>query len=258
MIRRLNYTGRRKIQRSSVTVRLVRLRDDDYAFTVEADLAGYRFPPQASVYVEAYNAVAYQRYEFGTVADIRQPADTRLDQLTATGLPKFRLKIVDRSEHHGRLLGVADKLIPLRPEEDEARKQSLLAVDFRDLGERVWRLDLDDWPVLELNNRIEDIGEIARSGYTFLGLVYPEVVRRILHEIIVEQELTDPEFDDSEWQTLWLRYACRLPGVEAPPEGNSDEARQAKADWIERAVAVFCVEKQARWRFQMDIPQGVA
>ncbi|OGA43853.1 MAG: hypothetical protein A3G26_05425 [Betaproteobacteria bacterium RIFCSPLOWO2_12_FULL_65_110] len=253
MIRRLNYTGRKKIARSNVTVRLLPAGGGHYAFEIGFDLRGYGFPDDATVFVEVYNSASYMRFAFGTVAERRDPGDVRLLDITSRPLPKFRLKVVDQSERHGLLLGVADKLIPLRPKEDIANKQSLLPVDFCDLGEVIWRLDLSDWPVLELNNNIDAIGEVARSGDSFLALVYPEVVRRILHEILIEQDLGDPEFDDSEWTSLWLRYVCSLPGVSEPPSGASEEARARSVDWIDGAVQAFCRSKMARRRFESSI-----
>lgn len=253
MIRRLNYTGRKKISRSKVTVRLSAAGSGVYAFNIDFDLSGYEFPPDAKVFVEAYNSASYMRFPFGTVAARHEPKDVRLLDVTARPLPKFRLKVVDQSERYSLLLGVADKLIPLRPQEELSNKQSLLPVDFSDLGDQVWRLDLSDWPVLELNSRIDSIAEVARSGDSFLGLVYPEVVRQILHEIVIGQEQTDPGFDDSEWTSLWLRYVCALPGMSEPPEGASEEARTRREDWIEDAVQAFCRTREARRRFEAAI-----
>jgi hypothetical protein len=253
MIRRLNYTGRKKIPRSRITVRLIALDEGPYAFTAEFDLSGFNFPNDADVFIEAYNIGSYMRFPFGTVGQRRDPTDTRLVDISSRPLPKFRLKVVDQRKRHGLLLGVADKLIPLRPQEDMANKQSLLPVDFCDLGDRVWKLDLSDWPVLELNNRIDGIGEAARSGESFLGLVYPEILRQILNEIVIVQDETDPGFDDSEWTSLWLRYVCSLPSVSEPPSGASEEARARRIEWIEDAVAAFCRSRQARQRFAAAI-----
>jgi hypothetical protein len=256
MIRRLNYTGRRKISRSRVNIRLQPGADGLYSFDVDFDLTGFGFPEESSVFVEAYNATSYMRFAFGTLGRRRDPPDSRLRDITPRPLPKFRLKVVDRTERHGRLLGVADKLIPLRPDEEPANKQSLLPVDFVDLGERVWRLELSDWPVLELNKRVEGIGEMARSGDAFLALVYPEAIRRILHDIVVEQDLTDIDFDDTEWTCLWLRYICQLPGVGAPPAGSSEDARGRKQEWIDEAVQAFCRSRQARQRFKAAVARS--
>ena len=65
-----------------------------------------------------------------------------------------------------------------------------------------------------------------------------------------EQEVTDPGFDDSEWTSLWLRYACSLPGVETPPAGASEAARTQRMEWIEHAVHAFCHSRQARRRLE--------
>ncbi len=246
MIRRLNYTGRRSIGRSRVTIRLLPTAEGPAAFSAEYDLDGLKFPLEARVYIEAYNATSYMRFDFGTVAHGRVPDDTRLVDITPRPLPKFRLKVVDEAERHGLLLGVADKLIPLRPGEDQHNKQSLLPVDFVDLGERIWRLDLSDWPVLELNKRIESIAEAARASGAFLGLLYPEVLRRILHEGVVTDAQTDPDAGDDDWTTLWLRYACSLPGVEAPPAAASAEASALREEWVENAVQAFCRARDVR------------
>lgn len=246
MIRRLNYTGRRKIPRRRITVRLIDAADDHYAFQVQFDLTDMGFPADAQVFIEAYNSVSWMRFDFGTIGAPCDPNDLRLLDVTRHPLPKFRLKIVDRSKDRGRLLGVADKLVPLRPEEDETHRQSLLPVEFCDLGDAVWELDASDWPVLALNHRIEGIGEAARAGDDFLGLVYPEVVRNILRAIVVEQQQFDPDFDDSEWTCLWLRYVCQFSGVGPPPGGYSDAAQSERMDWIEDVVRAFCHARQTR------------
>src|SRR5690606_22836033 len=97
VIRRLNHTGRRNIARSAVTIRLLEERDGERAFTAEYDLSGMRFPDDARVYIEAYNTDSYMRFAFGTVAEPQVPKDTRLVDITARPLPKFRLKVVDET-----------------------------------------------------------------------------------------------------------------------------------------------------------------
>jgi hypothetical protein len=236
-----------------VTIRIVSLSDGEPSFTADYDLKGMRFPRDARVYIEAYNSDSYMRFDFGSVGEPTVPRDTRLAEITARPLAKFRLKVVDDRDQVGLLLGVADKIVPLRPDESLEHKQSLLPVDFRDLGERVWRLDLSDWPVLELNNRIEGIAEAARSSGGFLGLLYPEVLRRILHEAVIEQQVTDPDFDDSDWTCLWLRYACSMPGVSAPSSGANRQQEELLEEWIEEAVQAFCRTRHARARLEAAV-----
>lgn len=251
MIRRLNYTGRKKIPRSRIAIRLVEGPRGVALFTADYDLSGFDFAHDASVYIEAYNPHSYMRFAFGAVGVPAEPDDTRLVDMTARPLPKFRLKVVDERERHGLLLGVADKLIPLRPDEDLENRQSLLPVEFCDLGDRAWKLELGDWPVLELNHRVEGIAEAARSGGSFLGLVYPEVIRALLHDIVIEQGQTDPEFDDDDWTSLWLRYALTLPGIGPPPSGAGATSR--RVEWVEDTVQAFCRSRQARLRLAAAI-----
>jgi hypothetical protein len=252
MIRRLNYTGRRRIPRSRVVVRLLPAEDDVWSFAAEFDLTEFQLPPESSVFIEAYNATSYMRFDFGSVGNTIAPDDLRLTEITPQPLPQFRLKIVDRHQRHGRLLAVADRVIALRPDE-ESDKQSLLPVEFRDLGDLIWRLDIADWPVLELNERIEELSEIARSADWFLGLVYPEIVRQILHAAIFDFDQTDPDFDDSEWTCLWLRYVCGFPGVDNPPGGETDDARSRQREWIDGAVQAFGRARGTRQRFAQVI-----
>jgi hypothetical protein len=253
MIRRLNYTGRKSIPRSRVTIRIVPMPSGEHAFTADYDLAGMRFARDARVYIEAYNADSYMRFDFGSIGNPVVPRDTRLTEITARPLAKFRLKVVDETEQVGLLRGVADKIVPLRPDENLEQKQSLLPVDFRDLGERVWRLDLSDWPVLELNNRVDDIAEAARSSGSFLGILYPEVLRRILYEAVIVQEVTDPELNDDDWTCLWLRYACSIPSVSAPPAAPGSRQTELLEEWIEDVVHAFCRSRHARARLEAAV-----
>lgn len=249
MIRRLNFTGRRTIPRSRVTVRLRPGTGGRYDFSILYDLAGLGFADDASVLVEAYNAVSYMRFDFGTVGRRQEPRSLRLSEVSPHPLPKFRLKVVDRGVRTGLLLGVADRIVALRDEQDVSERQPLLPVDFCDLGDRIWRLDLSDWPVLELNQRVEGIVDEVRSGDDFLALVFPEVVRQVLRNIVIEQEQTDPDLDDSDWTCLWLRYVCALPGMRRPPESLSASARADLDAWVEDAVQAFCRQREVRRRY---------
>jgi hypothetical protein len=253
MIRRLNYTGRRTISRAHVTVRLIPGTDGVPTFTAQYDIAEFKFPGEARVYIEAYNSNSYRRFNFGTVGAPEVPNDTRLLDVTPRPLPRFRLKVVDETTRHGLLLGVADKVVPLRSDDDLQNRLSLLPVEFVDLGERVWRLDLSDSPVLELNHRIDNISEAARSSGSFLGLLYPEVLRRVLHRIVVEDQETDPNADEDDWQTQWLRFACAVPGIEPPPADASADAAGDREEWVEAAVRAFCQTHEARRRTESAV-----
>ena len=114
-------------------------------------------------------------------------------------------------------------------------------VEFsEDLGDQVWKLDLTgDWPAIQVNNQMSSIKEIAKSDEAFIALVYPEIVRQILNEIIESDQL-DPEIDEDEWYSLWINFVSSLPGVGSPPTGREANIKNDQKDWIESAVRGFC------------------
>ena len=157
-----------------------------------------------------------------------------LERFSDTIIPLFRVKVVDRTSTHGRILAALDKIRPESVDNEPAGSHALLFVEYDDLGNTIWRLDLDgDWPVLKLNQKAEDVGLLAASDPRFFALVYPEVFRRVLGRILIEDEHTDPDCDD-DWPSLWLKLARHLPGMDAPPATVADQEA-----WIDRATEAF-------------------
>ena len=247
MIRKFNYTGRRKIKRSSVRIDILRSGMGERSFNVSLTLEDLNLPPAAHVYVEAYHRSGYQRYDFGSVGNRKMPVDRRLDRFPDTVIPLFRVKVVDKSSTHGRILAALDKVRPETVEDIPSGSQSLLYVEYEDLGDSIWQLDLEgDWPVLKLNRRIDEIPLIASSDARFLALVYPEILRQVLRRIINDDEHTDPDCDD-DWPSLWLKLACTLPGMSPLPAGLKGD----QAEWIEKAVGAFCGNRGLLEKFNL-------
>ncbi len=235
MIRKFNYTGRKKIKRSHVGIDILRDNDGRRFFNLRLQLEEMALPENAHVYVEAYHRTAYQRFDCGTVGRRRIPTDRRLTSFSDKAVPLFRVKVVDRSGTHGKILAALDQIRPERVDELPAGGHSLLFVEYEDLGHTIWVLDLDgNWPVLRLNSRAEDISLVASSDNRFLALVYPEVLRRILTRVLIQDDHSDPDCDD-DWPSLWLKLACTLPGMTPPPPiGRNDQEA-----WIDQAVETF-------------------
>jgi hypothetical protein len=235
MIRKFNYTGRKKIRRSDVRIDLLRDDEDRRYFNIHLRLEDLELPQTAQVYVEAYHRSGYQRYTFGTLGELRIPADRTLGSISAAVTPLFRVKVVDKTGTHGRILAAVDKIRPASKDNQPADSRSLLFVEYDDLGNTVWQLDLEgDWPVLRLNRTVDEISLIASSDNRFLSLVYPEVLRQILTRILIEDEHTDPDCDD-DWPSLWLKLAATLPGMSVPFQTS----RAGRRAWIENAVEAF-------------------
>jgi hypothetical protein len=251
MIRKFNYTGRKKIKRSNIRIDLVRDGSGQRFFNSFLKLDDLELPSNAHVYVEAYHRSGYQRFEFGTIDDRKIPADRNLKNISESAIPLFRVKVVDRSTSHGRILAAVDRVRPENIDNVPASSQSLLFVEYDDLGNKIWQLDLEgDWPVLKLNQFVEEISLIASSDNRFLSLVYPEVFRQILKRIIIEDEHTDPECDD-DWPSLWLQLACFLPGMNIPPQTSKPDQQS----WIEKAVESFCANYNMLEKFNKSLQE---
>lgn len=249
MIRKLNYTGRKKIRRSQVHIEIVADENGSRFFNLRFRLEDLTLPSNARVYVEAYHRAGYRRFDYGAIGNPKRPKDRRLDAIPKSAAPLFRIKVVDRTGTHGRILASLEKIRPEGVESAPAGSRSLLFVEYENLGNKIWSIDLDgDWPVLKLNRNAEEIGLVAGSDPAFLSLVYPEVLRQILHRIILEDQHTDPDCDD-DWPSLWLKLACNLPGVDAPPPHRKSDQQV----WIDSAVEAFCAKADILEKFNQSL-----
>jgi hypothetical protein len=245
MIRKLNYTGRKKIPLPRVSFRLVperaRLR-----FDATLTLHGLELPGDADVCVEAYHGTSYMRFPCGKVGRIVIPEHRLLDQIEPGSVPLFRVMV----SKDGRIIAAADKIVPRSSEEQPTDKLSLLPVEFRDLGESVWKLDFTAGrPMLQLNSAIDNIRDVARRDSTFLSLVYPEVIRQVLRYILLQEGYEDAGCDEDDWQSHWLRFAQSLPGIAPPSSAEYFVTLQDREDWIEEVVMAFCQKWKVKERF---------
>ena len=249
MIRRFNYTGRKKIPRSRVSISLHEAPGKALAFDASVNLEGLPLPATGSLLVEAYRRAYFRRFSCGTAGTPKFPKNCVLEGLDSDALVLFRVKAVDRK---GRIFAVADKINPSRTGEEPANRQFLLPVDFEDLGNTIWQLDLEgDIPILQLNKSLENIREIARSDSFFLSLIYPEVVRQVLHKIVVEDDYTDADADgEDDWMSGWLKFAIEMLGRRVlPPSGGSEPIIQEKLKWIDDVVEAFSSKHQVLEKF---------
>lgn len=256
MIRKFNYTGRKKIPRKQVEIRIV-ADDDAISFDCQLDLAGLNLPPDAQVVVEAYTRFAFQRFPFGTVNDIRAPGDTRLGMFEGNPNVRYRVKVMDRSTAHGRLVAVADRLSAMGDDEDTGDRRPLLPVEYSDLGDQIWQIDTEgDEPVLLLNQEIDGISGAAQGDEAFLSLVYPAAVREVLRYVLIECGHDDDETADDDPNTLWIRFAMRFNRGQRPPSVAGDDYGPLFG-WIEEVVDGFATELKARERYAGSLGSAV-
>lgn len=260
MIRKLNFTDRKKISASRIPVTLN--GQDNYPLSfdialVDLALPEFGFPKDASVFVEAYKRTAYSRFAFGTVGGIIIPRNRKLVRMEPGVIPLFRVKIVDATSGQGRILGLADKISPRGIDIGTQDRIPLLHVEVSEnLKDQIWRLDLSsEWPVLELNSQVDSIKEIAKSDTHFLSLVYPNIVRQVLNNII-DEHLDSVNEEEEDWPSHWVKFVSSLPGVSSLPTENSSEVKQEQEDWVEEAVAAFSQKLKLLENYQKLIESG--
>jgi hypothetical protein len=199
--------------------------------------------PSARVFIEAYYRTSFMRFDCGSVEAFAPPSDRRLTDIDGTVI-HFRVKVVDNATNEHRIVAVADDIVVSEEKPETGGRMPLLPVNFSEsLGQQAWRIAFEPaGPVLELNNRIDNVKDVARHDAAFFALVYPAAVRQILTQILLVEE-HDPHEDGDEWWSLWLRWAGQFA---ATLPNDVDEA----PFWIDDVVATFCTRQSLldRWR----------
>lgn len=243
MLRRFNYTNRKKIPKENIEILLKSVGNKTY-FSATLIKEGLKFPGDARVYIEPNYGPDYLRFDFGKFENLIQPNDTDISELKkVSDKIFFRIKIVDETEEEGLLLGYAD-IYNIGDDDAPKGKESILPVNAVKMEtNEIWRMNFnasDSIPILEINNAIEGIREIAKGDRIFIGLVYPAAVRQIFEHIAFE--LKDFEIEGDTWNSKWMKFSYLILGVSNIPNNSDDE--QECEEWIDAVVKAFCVRNK--------------
>ncbi|MYC32140.1 MAG: hypothetical protein F4X64_03055 [Chloroflexi bacterium] len=231
MIRRFNFTERKRIEEERVQIEVLDSRSvGPSSFIATLNFDGMELPPDAPVTIEAYRGRAAIRFRWGTVGMPRPPLDRLLANMPDN--PSFRVKVV-APDGSGTLLAMANRIRPKR----EEHHGSLIWLEARDdLGKEVWNLDFGEGnPTLRINKDIPGIESAVQGDNAFRGLVMPEVLRAVLvRALIVDDE--DME-DAGDWNDLlaFVRSFHDTPLV----TNSGDDEHSVRMTWIDAAVAAF-------------------
>lgn len=232
--RRLNSTGRKRITRDRVLIELAPPLDT-FTFpsaTVKIDLSELGLDPNARVVLEAYFRSSSMRFPCGTVASLVIPSRLTLTDIDRGGAIQFRLLVV-ASDDSGRILASAEGLKPLQKSETPDR-QPLLPLRETDIGEELWRIDLNDrnGPWLVINSRVPGLASKLRSEPLIQGLILPHALREVLRNLPSEGE----DEGDYDWGDDWRKF---LEQLDIPTEADDASDDEALNEWVEDAVDRF-------------------
>ncbi|MCZ2103415.1 MAG: hypothetical protein LC137_03455 [Burkholderiales bacterium] len=235
---RINSTGRKRIHREHVRIRLNEAgASQPPTFTADIQLpADLRLDPSAKIYVEPYVKSSSMRFDFGTVGQITPPANCVLSDIDAGAAVLFRVKVVDETEEIGRILASANGIRPENDADGDDRRP-LLPVRSANLGEEIWRLDVDKdaGPTLVVNSRVPDLIEALKRDVYLQGAIYPEVVWRLVREVFGRDN--DSE-EDGHWVMDWKAWIASQLGREiAEYEVEDAEALELLADEVAASFA---------------------
>jgi len=247
VIRRYNYTGRKAVSRADAQVFIT---EEPLRFDAQLNLDGYKLPPDAKVFVEAYRQTNWMRFDFGMVSAVKPPGDCRLLNFDTREGVLFRLKVSATALPEGRLLAEADQISPVdRAEAGNEKRDPLLPIKPEDLAEEVFRVDFEesDRPILKVNKTFGDWRALVRHP-AFVCFALPQALREILSRILWIEKHYETD-DDANWRDRWLRFASSLPGSSQPPEGEDEQDRFD--DWVNDAVAAFARMRGLKNRFNL-------
>jgi len=218
MKRTINHTGRRKLERREVNVRLEERPNQVPTFNVDFFLETKNLPSDAVIVIEAYNRNTLQRFSFGTVGKIEKPDSRILDKVDPTGAPLFRVRIIDETEKVGRLIASVEGLKP-ESDETEDQRSSIITLACRPLGSQTWIVNIpaDAKPELVINNSIPDAMHQLKNNPLFQSLILPSAFRQVLMHYLWEGE-----FDEGTVQDQWLHFAKHLAGEKPHTEDVSE------------------------------------
>jgi hypothetical protein len=164
----------------------------------------------------------------------RVPPDIAFWQLGRDGSLLFRIKVVDESGEVGRILPYAKGIRPRDALDDGINLKSLFPVQWKDLGELIWRVDYnkDTGAELQLTTRISNLPVRLKPDALVQGAIYPQALREVLSIL-----LNDGVFEeDLEWVKNWYEFVGKLTGTDLEELSSDDGERES---FIEDAVRSF-------------------
>jgi hypothetical protein len=248
MLKRLNFTDRRRIPRSQVVIRATGDQHGTFTLDIPADIVADS--ATQVVYIDVTSAgsseVLRHRPAVTSAGISRGPFPLgKLDWRRAM----FDIKVVEVSEGNpGRIVRRAEGIRAFgagRNAGDDVTMQ-LLSTARRPLGQRAWLLECGDPVTIVINDSLSMTDDEFAGHPAFTALVFPEICRQALEWAIVTEgrQPADLTFSDHDAASLWLRFALAESSGEPfparPPEGWTLSNRGDLDEWIGFVVDRLC------------------
>jgi hypothetical protein len=253
--RRINSTGRKKISQDKIDLRILSaVPGEPLKAKIGIDFESLDLPSSAAVSVEAYHRSTAMRFDCGTVGAKTIPEVLFLNELDKTGSVLFRIKVVDQKDQPGKILASADRVRPSIEGEHMGRR-SIFPVQYCDLGQEVWRVEIDDdaGPSLLLNSKIPALMHRIHENPLVAGALLPAAFRFVLLHIAYNTSEEDEDGDG--WKADWKRFYGEGLGVDDDPEDLEDD--EAKEQWVDDVVRRYCEMKAFVERARQMTPEQI-
>lgn len=235
MKKTINYTSRYKINHQDIILNVSNNGDDYLHFTIDIKLQNYNFPKDSIIKVEPYYKMHTMVFNLGSVGDFVKSGPYRLDFLPTTDIVWFRVKVVDKSNEKGKLLGLAKGVRPINKEKNNDNRVPILPVNYStDLGQRIWNLSLEnDSPILELNYYYPEIKNKKFHNNYLFPLVYPAVIKELLLQMNYRYEFNR----ENEWIDNWFKFIKKNLRINNETDPDNPDSN---LPWIDDVVETFC------------------
>jgi len=235
-MRKFNYTGRQKINRDNIDLR-IQENGETFTFFAAIDTSNLKLPPDANIFIEAYFQTDWMRFKLGTVSNQYLPHNTVLAQFETIQNILFRINIVSANE--GKLLAHADRISPSLPKDEiDNSRISLLPVISKSLEGNLWQItytsDSDDRPILEIEEKLGDRNSIIYHPL-FTSFVLPTAFKEILIRIASSDEEIDHD-DLTDWRSQWIKFNAHLGNDFIDPKNDYD----AISEWANECTGKLC------------------
>lgn len=240
---RSNPTNLRELDRSCVGFSISEIAGRR-AFTLERlDVAGSGLAETLRVVVVARAGNTNIRYEMGTVsAPVRESRS--IDDLDRAQPLRFRVLM-----HPEDSPMLAASIENLRPR-DDSQSESLLPMEPAELGERLWKLVInEDGPVLQFNSMVFPSAAGAENYLPFNTLVLSETLRQVMQHVAEDPGCLEDE--DDPW-CAWGGWLDSI-GAERPPAEDDDELKKV---WCDQVIDRFCERFRFASSLQAELLKG--